>query len=184
MWYRLPSLIITCDVARAFVLHKHGGIYADIDYEPSIEHAQVWSMEIERDVAVGGYQSLAFDIVPNNAWIAAKPRAPFWIDSFLPQVQAQLQTPMWVDVFVTACIGNWWTVVSTAGPVAWWRWETAKLVDKLSFDLIYSKYGTHARFKTDAWHSKDVLLKHITISIILLFFALSGFGGWVSWLLS
>jgi len=98
-------------------------------------------------------------------------------------VQAQLQTPMWIDVFLTSCIGNWWTVVSTAGPVAWWRWDAAKFVDKIPFALVYSKFGTHARFKTDAWHSKDVLLRHITISIILLFFAMCGFAGWIGWFL-
>jgi hypothetical protein len=182
MWYTLPSLIITCDVARAFILHKHGGVYADIDYEPSILHNQVW--DLQGDVIVGGYQSVGWDIIPNNAWIFSQPKAAFWIDSFLPRVKQQITNPYWIDIFLTSMIGNWWTVVSTAGPVAWWRLESEKLVDKLPFDLVYNKFGVHARFKTDEWHNKSILLKHITISIILLFFATCGFLDWLSWFFS
>jgi hypothetical protein len=178
MWYTLPSLIITCDVARAFILHKYGGVYADIDYEPSKNHHEIWTLNLKSkpDIIVGGYQNVGWDVVPNNAWIWAKPKSEFWLGTFLPSVREQLTNTKYIDVFLTNIIGNWWTVVSTAGPVAWWRFESeSESVLKLTYDDVYVKYGKHARFKTDEWHNKTVLKKHILISVILLFFAISGF---------
>lgn len=174
LWHGIQSLIIKCDVARAFLLHEYGGIYADIDYEPSEAHKNAFNLVLGRDVVVGAYQSVLVDRVPNNAWIAAVPRAPFWTEVFLPHVATQLARPPLIDI-VGALAYPPWTVLATAGPVAFWRWRAAGMVDVIPRDVVYSEFGVHARFKTGPWFGVYATVIHGVLVALLLMFAAIGF---------
>ena len=175
LWHSIQSLIIKCDVARAFILHAYGGIYADIDYEPSDGHKDAFNLVLGRDVVIGGYQSILVDRIPNNAWIAAVPRAPFWTEVFLPHVAAHLAKPPLVDI-LGALLYPPWTVLSVAGPVAFWRWRAAGMVDVVPRELVYAEFGVHARVKTGAWFGVHAVVVHVQLVVALL--VLATIGAW------
>ena len=169
-WLRLPHLMIKCDVARAFILHAFGGVYADLDYEPTTEFQEIWDQPLFQ-VKVGRYQRLLPTYrIPNNAWILSPPSAPFWLDTFLPEVEEELNRPRFLTVIGQMIMGSWWHVLSVAGPVAWARWVQQGKVKALDYEDVYIRYGIHGKNKTEGWVVWNELKMHIVLFTLVLFF--------------
>uniref|UniRef100_A0A7S2DQZ1 Alpha 1,4-glycosyltransferase domain-containing protein n=1 Tax=Haptolina brevifila TaxID=156173 RepID=A0A7S2DQZ1_9EUKA len=74
-----PAYIQRCDAARYFILHHHGGVYADLDIECSKPFAPV----LEGHRAVFSYKqgtNMSRGLV--NALFASEPRHPLWSTVF------------------------------------------------------------------------------------------------------
>ena len=86
--------ICRADLARYLVLHHHGGVYADMDFEALrpidelIAHADlVFGLEPPSHAARAPARSRGIDRIVCNAFMASVPRHPFW-DHLLPRLAA------------------------------------------------------------------------------------------------
>lgn len=80
-----PKHIMRVDAARYFLLHRHGGLYVDLDFEslrpidPLLSGCEVvLGCEPPAHVALEASRSRGFDRIVCNALMASAPRHPFW----------------------------------------------------------------------------------------------------------
>jgi mannosyltransferase OCH1-like enzyme len=90
-----PEKIQRVDAARYFLLHRYGGIYADLDFEclrsfkPLLENrVVVLGLEPEAHFSKSVVTSHGFDRVICNALMASSSGHPFWEHVFLKLVEA------------------------------------------------------------------------------------------------
>lgn len=101
MYTSMPLLIQRADAARAFILHHHGGVYADMDSMPLQSFDAVLD---ELHAAVGGRHVVALGrtvigarmaaitgALVDNSIILSTAGHPFWQESFLPRVDVALK---------------------------------------------------------------------------------------------
>jgi hypothetical protein len=71
----LPSTIMRVDAARTFILHKHGGLYLDLDYEVLVDF---WGrLPDDAPAFVESYWGPAYEI-HQNSLMSSPPRSDFW----------------------------------------------------------------------------------------------------------
>ena len=179
-YQRIPTLIVKCDVSRAFVMHKHGGVYADVDLEPSANHQElVRSIEprLNGRIAVVSQISQAYILVlgkllPNNNWMACEPAHPFWLSHYVPYIQSYLKNGgSWRDVFMGAVMPTY-HVFATSGPVALLKPGVDKSVWVLDFKTSRS-LARHPPFKS-TWIQYRALNRHIIVMSVILVLAAYG----------
>ena len=80
-----PTHIMRVDAVRYFLLHRHGGLYADLDFEslrpidPLLRGCEVvLGCEPPAHVALNAPRSRGLDRIVCNAFMASIPRHPFW----------------------------------------------------------------------------------------------------------
>ena len=83
----LPVKICRIDAARCFILHFHGGLYADLDYYC---HKK---MDLD-NVSIALVGSNAGDEVVQNSMMASIPGHPFWVDTFYAMVDELRKAPI------------------------------------------------------------------------------------------
>lgn len=76
-WKAMTTYTMRGDAARYFILHKYGGLYLDMDYEPI---KNFWDF-LPRE-SVGILEANIFDETHVNALMSSPPRDPFWEDVF------------------------------------------------------------------------------------------------------
>lgn len=166
-WYMsIHNLIIRCDVARAFILHEFGGLYADCDYDPSLLHNAAWKSD--SSVVWAGHDKL---LGGNNAWmLALQPKMPFWLDIYIPYVQTNLREPSLKDIAGNIFL-NTWSVLSTTGPFA-----IARLADRyprhlrlIPYETVFKQWGIHMS-KEPTWYTwRTLRLQRLCVCILLSF---------------
>lgn len=121
LFQKLPQTIMKCDVARAFILHRFGGCYADIDYKPSDSFAE-FLLKIPKDrIIVPRYFGLGSFLVPNNNLIFSAPKEEYWIQTYLPYVNNYLISGgTWLDNYCSMIYPPF-HVFAFTGPLALWR---------------------------------------------------------------
>lgn len=163
---RIPTLIIKCDISRAFVLHRYGGVYADLDILPSAQHGEVVDslQPLLRDKVVAMGQTVLGLHLANNCWMACRPRHPFWTENYLPYARKYLQDggSSW-DVFMGIMLPNY-HVFATGGPLAMMRASPAR-VHTLSLKLSNS-LCVHPPMQSN-WIQYKVTRRHLIFAIIL-----------------
>ena len=108
-WFQnLRTLIVKCDVARAFILHHHGGIYVDCDFDPNDNFSD---FRVEDRVVFQGDPWFGC----NNYLISSPKKAPFWV-KYLEAIAETLERPLLKDIFTTILLSTW-PVLSLSGPV-------------------------------------------------------------------
>jgi mannosyltransferase OCH1-like enzyme len=113
-WYTsLQQVITKCDVARAFILHSYGGIYADCDFDPNPTTIQMFMEEAVTKVTFIGSPWYGC----NNFLIASPPKHSFWLEKYIPFIQESLEHPSFFD-FVINLFQSTWKVLSSSGPIA------------------------------------------------------------------
>jgi len=177
-YQRLPTLIIKCDVSRAFVLHAFGGVYADVDLQPSAEHGKVLdelAQELQGRIAVVSQAQVGPWRVPNNNWMACAPAHPYWLSEYLPHVQNFLkQGGSWSDVLFSAIMPTY-KVFAASGPVA---------LMQRSRGLLMLSTKTSARLcvhpkNQSSWISYRSVNRHLIVMALL--FVLACLGAAAAW---
>ena len=165
-WFQnLRTLIVKCDVARAFILHFHGGIYADCDFDPNSNFA---NFGIQDAVVFAGDPWFGC----NNYLISSPPKAPFWL-KYLDAIAQTLEEPLLKDMF-TSILLTTWPILSLSGPV-----QIRRLINQYP-DLARvsgkeGAWGSHGgRDERGAWFSmSQYRLQKYTV-LFLFFFAVIG----------
>jgi mannosyltransferase OCH1-like enzyme len=90
-----PKPIQRVDAARYFILHRYGGVYADLDFEclrplePLLRGRElVLGLEPEAHLSKNNVRAHGLDRLVCNAFMASQPRHPFWEHVFLELVGA------------------------------------------------------------------------------------------------
>lgn len=113
-WFlSLQRIIWKCDVARAFILHKYGGLYADCDFDPNPATIHFFYEEAKSKVTFIGSPWYGC----NNFLIASPPQHSFWLEKYIPAIQDNINHPTLWDFFVRL-YSSTWIVLATSGPVA------------------------------------------------------------------
>lgn len=113
-WYvSLQTTIAKCDVGRAFILERFGGVYADADVDPKPRLRDMWDECLKRGDAVFPADKAMGRV--NNYLIASPQGAPFW-PRYLSAVTEAITTPPLRDVLY-ALLRPTWPVLSSHGPV-------------------------------------------------------------------
>lgn len=90
LYMSFRKMISRADVARAFILHRYGGIYADMDYMPLRDIEAFVADEIEAFVPRTACHVAALGKMGkktlNNALILSSAGNPLWLQEFLPLV--------------------------------------------------------------------------------------------------
>ena len=169
-YYRIPTLIIKCDISRAFILHAFGGVYADLDILPTSNHFKVFDHLLENKVYVISQSVIGFAYANNN-WMACCPYNSFWIETYLPNVKSYIENGGNLkDTFLGAILPLY-HVFATSGPVA-----LMKNQNQISLlDLDYSKQLCFHPFMKSTWISYKFILNHLLVMSFLLCFAAIGF---------
>ena len=165
-WFQsLPRLIQKADVSRAFILHAHGGVYADLDYVPHQSFAPLWNNVLSGEVHVGTQRWWVFPDCINNAVILSAPGASFWTE-FLAYAQAKTQRLGALDSIVRQYIPTW-DVVAVTGPIAYARIGGVKRIRGL-----YDGFGSHEAH--NAWFDREELAVVAWFQIALTVLAICG----------
>lgn len=174
-WFvSLQTTIAKCDVARAFILHAEGGIYADCDFDPKTEGIKIFLQKAldTNKVVFPGQKPFGL----NNYLIAAPPNSLFWFDEYIPAVKQAFQNPRLVDLIV-GVRNHTWPVVSTTGPVLLSR-ITKHSQTSLTTTEHPDTWGRHGAFGTDdknsSWYVHSTSMKQQYVVDTILFFAILG----------
>lgn len=165
-WFQnLRTLIVKCDVARAFILYHHGGIYTDCDFDPNSNFS---NFTIQKEVAFIGDPWFGC----NNYLISSPPKAAFWL-KYLDAIAQTLERPLIKDM-LTSILLTTWPILSLSGPV-----QIRRLIAKNpSLAIIKGRegeYGHHGeREEKGAWFSTTQYRLQKYVVIFLFFFALIG----------
>jgi mannosyltransferase OCH1-like enzyme len=165
-WFQnIRTLIVKCDVARAFILHHHGGIYVDCDFAPN-----------ERFGEFKIADRVAFVHDPwfgcNNYLISSPKGSKFWL-KYLDAVAETLQEPLIQDMFASVLMTTW-PVLSLSGPV-----QIRRLIIKFpQFAFIQGRenyFGLHGgRDESSGWFSmRQYRIQKYSV-LFLFFFAVIG----------
>ena len=171
---RLPTLIVRCDVARAFILHRYGGVYADIDIVPSRTHGEVFlKLQGERRIVVASQSLNVLGLrYANNNWIACSPQNPWWTHSFLPHVKQHLKEGGAIHDAIATVFFPVYSVFATAGPIVYARAGNARvrILRKTEAESIFyhkSFNSSWIQYKSVVKHLLAVLIC-ITVPVLLL----------------
>lgn len=166
---KIQVLIIKCDIARAFILHYYGGVYADLDIIPTKNHESVFRTTDERIIVPSQHLFNTFLSFPNNNWMACKPNNIWWIESFLPHAQKYLKEGgSFVDAFLMSIFSNY-HVFATAGPIVYYTAARKNTMNIKQLNLNDSvKLFEHPPFKS-SWINYKFLNKKIIVFIIQIF---------------
>ena len=171
-WFvSLQTTIAKCDVARAFILHAEGGIYADCDFDPNAKGIKLFlqkALELNK-VVFPGLRPYGL----NNYLIASPPKSVFWFDEYIPAVQAAFKTPRLLDLII-GVRNHTWPVVSTTGPVLLSR-ITKHSVSSMTTTEHPDTWGRHGAFGSDdknsSWYVNSTSITQQYIVDTILFFA-------------
>lgn len=131
LYRQATRLISRADIGRIIILHRYGGMYADMDYRP-LRDVEGFLQDVWRDAAAttstaGTFKHVALagrmkKAMVNNAFMATTPRNPLWTHYMLPLMQ-HMATP---------ALQPWWArtlsrlfpdfrVTRETGPYLWTR---------------------------------------------------------------
>lgn len=178
------STIVRADIARAYILHARGGVYADLDCAPT----RHWGALLEELEAGRGDVWIAGSRVwgANNALIVSRRGAPFW-DEFQRAVAHALKCPTLTDIVARVALPTW-DVLRTAGPVAYARLAGTRGLRVLDADTFVSTVPDGGRAGRSApdprawavhtaentWFSRSEVRLHVALVALLLALALAG----------
>lgn len=173
-WFvSLQTTIAKCDVARAFILHSEGGIYADCDFDPKKEIQLFLQKALDLNKVVFPGQR-PFGL--NNYLIASPPNSAFWFDEYIPAVQEAFKHPRLLDLIV-GVRNHTWPVVSTTGPVLLSRITKHSLLSMTTTEHP-DTWGRHGAFGSDdknsSWYVHSTSIKQQFIVDTILCFAIIG----------
>lgn len=181
-WYvSLQQVITKCDVARAFILHFYGGVYADCDFDPNPVTIHHFVEEANTKVTFIGSPWYGC----NNFLIASPPRNAFWLEKYIPSIQQSLQSPSLFD-FIMNLFQSTWKVLSTSGPVAIYRLvkQNPSLAQYTSAENEYA-YGIHgAKVSSSSfWYDFQLHRFQQVIMFSLLLLSIVGSVSIIKWIL-
>lgn len=137
----LQTTIAKCDIGRAFILHVHGGVYADTDFDPEPNGIQkLWKEAVDtKKVLFPSDKSMG---LVNNYLIAAIKGNAFWTREYLPSVAEAVDDPSLVDA-AYALLRPTWPVLSTHGPVMISRLAKQEQSSAAASSIATSELGFH-----------------------------------------
>ena len=95
------------DAIRYFILYTYGGIYSDMDIEPTKNFNKLFTKKTDQEVYLIKSPQLSY---VTNCFMASKPKTKFWEDVFKEMKEvAKSPSIFWV--------GKHWTVMNTTGPI-------------------------------------------------------------------
>jgi mannosyltransferase OCH1-like enzyme len=95
------------DAIRYFILYTYGGIYSDMDIEPTKNFDKLFTKITDQEVYLIKSPQLSY---VTNCFMASKPKTKFWEDVFKEMKEvAKSPSIFWV--------GKHWTVMNTTGPI-------------------------------------------------------------------
>jgi len=95
------------DAIRYFILYTYGGIYSDMDIEPTKNFDKLFTKKTDQEVYLIKSPQLSY---VTNCFMASKPKTKFWEDVFKEMKEvAKSPSIFWV--------GKHWTVMNTTGPI-------------------------------------------------------------------
>ena len=108
-WYEaLPRMMQRCDACRGFLLHRFGGVYADMDAFAVDNFEGLVSAQASSAGPNG--ELLLFTRSLNNAVSVSSVGHPFWTDVFMPAVKANAEAVVGAPEVAA--------ILKTAGPQA------------------------------------------------------------------
>lgn len=165
VWFlSLSTLIQKCDVARAFILHAFGGVYADLDFFPHTSFAEAYSAL--GDDRVHLMKFCQFPWVLNNCWIACAAKSPFWLQYYIPYVKDALQSPRFVDTLFSVFTPVWGTLSAT-GPLAYTRLRSSGHIGSHAANA-FGLHGAQAKVKTERWYNPSEVQTRMYIGVVVI----------------
>lgn len=126
-WYHtaLPLMIQQIDVAKVFIMHRYGGVYADMDSQalrpldpllafPGVTVSFV-NTQLPEHVGIALVRGMSCcPMINNGVLISPERRHPFWL-YYLARLQQEVQPRSCVD----RVLGDGFYVMNTTGPLLW-----------------------------------------------------------------
>ena len=169
-YIKILNTIQRCDIARAFILHAHGGLYMDIDYRalPKIKYffddSLLWN---SHKVIVGDNELMGV----NNAWIYSSKGNEFWF-KYLDYSFSQVESPSLVNIIIRLVFPTW-EVISSTGPEVYYRLKHYLEIDS----RVYSEWGIHGENSSPTWFNKSACtIQTLIVGILVL--------GWIGFISS
>lgn len=169
-WFvSIQNTISKCDIARAFILHKYGGLYADCDFDPNPQTISEFVTYTNKVLFIG-----APTFGCNNFLIYSPPLADFWFKVYIPRVQESLQKQSVFDIFMYVFMSTW-PILSTTGPVQIARLikQYPNLVTKTPNTKEYY-YGYHGKLTSkdinSTWYTYRTHVLQKIFALTLLFY--------------
>ena len=160
-YIRILNTIQRCDIARAFILHAHGGLYMDIDFRalPKIKDffgdTLLWKSE---KVIVGDNALMGV----NNAWIYSNKGNKFWY-IYLEYSFSELESPSLKNIFFRLLFPTW-EVISSTGPGVYNALKKYLEIDS----RVYGEWGNHGENSSPTWFNKSACTMQTLVVCILL----------------
>lgn len=117
---RTSSMIERADIYRCAILHKEGGVYADMDAY-AIESFDVLLSNADVSKVHLGKTSFRPGFPVSNCILFCAPTLPFWEKHFIPAVKLQQSTSTWLDEMSPVL-----SVMRTTGPGLWSKLVSSK----------------------------------------------------------
>lgn len=158
LYHSLPLMIQKIDMAKVFIMHRHGGTYADMDSEslrplddfllgfPGITASYVNTKWMEH-LAMGvlkGYSNRR--MINNGIMISPQPRHPFWI-YYLERLRQEIGQPLRPRSLLEQMGGDSLYVMNTTGPLFWtecvneWRSRHPSDIRVLHYSYLEPIFG-------------------------------------------
>jgi len=95
------------DAIRYFILYTYGGIYSDMDIEPTKNFDKLFAKQTDQEVYLIKCPQLSY---VTHCFMASKPKTKFW-EAIFKEMKEVAKSPsmFWV--------GKHWTVMNTTGPI-------------------------------------------------------------------
>ena len=161
-YMKVLNTIQRCDIARAFILHAHGGLYMDVDYRPLVKIRDFFSDKLQwgsKKVIVGDNDLMGV----NNAWIYSSAGHGYW-NVYLHHAFQEIESPKLSNIFISLLFPTW-EIISSTGP---------GIYNKLKHNLeieprVFSEWGIHGENATPTWFNKSTCTqKTLLVSLMLL----------------
>jgi mannosyltransferase OCH1-like enzyme len=154
------NTIQRCDIARAFILHAHGGLYMDVDYVPNTSIKEFFNDPLlwRSHKIILGHNSL---LGVNNAWIYSNSGNVFW-DKYLSLAFSEIESPSLVNIFISLVFPTW-SIISSTGPGVYYSLKRYVEVD----NRVFEKWGVHGAGSQPTWFNKLACTQQTLIVMIL-----------------
>jgi len=167
-YLQVMNTIQRCDIARAFILHAHGGLYMDIDFNPNASMVEFFREPLlwnSHKVIVGQNSLLGV----NNAWIYSNKGNLFW-EKYLSLAFGEIESPTLLNIFISLVFPTW-SIISSTGPEIY-----NKLREYLEIDArVYESWGEHGKNSQPTWFNKLACTQQTLMVLCLIVFSLGFF---------
>jgi mannosyltransferase OCH1-like enzyme len=120
------------DAVRYFILYTYGGLYSDLDIQPTKSFNRLF--KVRKDIEVYLIKSSNISSYTTNCLMASKPKSKFWKHVFNELISSYYD-PSWY------WIGKHFKVMNTTGPImlnrAFENYKNKSIINFLPSDLLY-----------------------------------------------